>query len=61
MLQTLELHVFKGQHFQIEEAITPNGRVSCPKERFVVNQTLVFQIEFNDKSLALNKVQKHYH
>ncbi len=31
----------------------PKGGVSCSKDSFVVNQTLVFQIEFCGKSPAL--------
>ena len=31
----------------------PKGGVSCSKDSFVVNQTLVFQIKFCDKSPAL--------
>ena len=31
----------------------PKGGVSCSKDRFVVNQTLVFQIKFCGKSPAL--------
>jgi hypothetical protein len=31
----------------------PKGRVSCSKDSFVVNQTLVFQIKYCGKSPAL--------
>jgi hypothetical protein len=31
----------------------PKGGVSCSKDSFVVNQTLVFQIKFCGKSSAL--------
>jgi hypothetical protein len=31
----------------------PKGRVSCSKESFLINQTLVFQIKFCGKSPAL--------
>ena len=31
----------------------PKGGVSCSKDSFVVNQTLVFQIKFGSKSPAL--------
>jgi hypothetical protein len=31
----------------------PKGGFSCSKDSFVVNQTLVFQIKFCGKSLAL--------
>ncbi len=34
-------------------SIYPKGGVSCSKDSFVVNQTLVFQIKFSGKSPAL--------
>ncbi len=36
----------------------PKGGVSCSKESFVVNQTLVFQIKFCGKSTALRVAAK---
>ena len=36
----------------------PKGGVSCSKDNFVVNQTLVFQIEFCGKSPALRVAAK---
>jgi hypothetical protein len=36
----------------------PKGGVSCSKDRFVVNQTLVFQIKFCGKSPALRVAAK---
>ena len=36
----------------------PNGGVSCSKDNFVVNQTLVFQIKFCGKSPALRVAAK---
>ena len=36
----------------------PKGGVSCSKESFVVNQTLVFQIKFCGKSPALRVAAK---
>jgi hypothetical protein len=38
----------------------PKGGVSCPKESFVVNQTLVFQIKFCGKSPALRVAAKRW-
>ena len=38
----------------------PKGGVSCSKDSFVVNQTLVFQIKFCDKSPALRVAAKRY-
>ena len=36
------------------------GRVSCSKDIFVVNETLVFQIKFCGKSPALRITAKRY-
>ncbi|MFZ4672704.1 MAG: hypothetical protein ACOYLT_11920 [Flavobacterium sp.] len=36
----------------------PKGGVTCSKDRFVVNQTLVFQIKFCGKSPALRVAAK---
>ena len=38
----------------------PKGGVSCSKDSFVVNQTLVFQIKFCGKSPALRVAAKCY-
>jgi hypothetical protein len=38
----------------------PKGGVSCFKDSFVVNQTLVFQIKFCGKSPALRVAAKRY-
>jgi hypothetical protein len=38
----------------------PKGGVSCFKDSFVVNQTLVFQIKFCSKSPALRVAAKRY-
>ncbi len=38
----------------------PKGGVSCSKDSFVVNQTLVFQIKFCGKSPALRVSAKRY-
>lgn len=38
----------------------PKGGVSCSKDSFVVNQTLVFQIKFCGKSPALWVAAKRY-
>lgn len=48
-----------------KEAHTPNstypkGGVSCSKDSFLVNQTLVFQIKFCGKSPALRVAAKRY-
>ena len=36
----------------------PKGGVSCSKDRFVVNQTLGFQIKFSGESPALRVAAK---
>jgi hypothetical protein len=38
----------------------PKGGVSCFKDSFVVNQTLVFQIKFCGKSPALRVAAKRW-
>ena len=38
----------------------PKGGVSCSKDSFVVNGTLVFQIKFSGKSPALRVAAKRY-
>jgi len=38
----------------------PKGGVSCSKDSFVVNQTLVFQIKFCGKNPALRVAAKRY-
>ena len=48
-----------------EEALTanstyPKGEVSCSKDSFVVNQTLVFQIKFCGKSPALREAANRW-
>jgi hypothetical protein len=37
----------------------PKGGVSCSKDSFVVNQTLVFQIKFCGKSPDRSDIDKH--
>jgi hypothetical protein len=38
----------------------PNGGVSCSKDIFVLNQTLVFQIKFCGENPALRVAAKRY-
>ncbi len=38
----------------------PKGGVSCSKDSFMVNQTLVFQIKFCGKSPALRVAANRY-
>jgi hypothetical protein len=53
------------QHIDRRESTTgnstyPKGGVSCSKDSFVVNETLVFQIKFCGKSPALRVAAKRY-
>lgn len=47
-----------GQEGQTPNSTYPKGGVSCSKDSFVVNQTLVFQIKFCGKSPALRVAAK---
>lgn len=38
----------------------PKGGISCSKDSFGVNQTLVFQIKFGGKSPALRVIAKRW-
>jgi len=38
----------------------PKGGVSCSKDSFVVNESLVFQIKFSGKSPGLRVAAKRY-
>jgi hypothetical protein len=38
----------------------PKGGVSCSKDSFVVNQTLVFQIKFCGENRDFRQAQKRY-
>ena len=49
-----------GQEGQTPNSTYPKGGVSCSKDSFVVNQTLVFQIKFCGKSPALRVAAKRY-
>jgi hypothetical protein len=47
-----------GQRKTLYNSTYPKGGVSCSKDNFVVNQTLVFQIKFCGKSPALRVAAK---
>ena len=49
-----------GQESTGYNSTYPKGGVSCSKDSFVVNQTLVFQIKFCGKSPALRVAAKRY-
>ncbi len=50
----------KDQRITVFNYTYPNGGVSCSKDSFVVNQTLVFQIKFCGKSPAHRVAAKLY-
>jgi len=47
-----------GQIATFANSTYPKGGVSCSKDRFLVNQTLVFQMKFCGKSPALRVAAK---
>ena len=49
-----------GKIARLPNSTYPKGGVSCSKDSFVVNQTLVFQIKFCGKSSALRVASKRY-
>jgi hypothetical protein len=49
-----------GQRKTPYNSTYPKGGVSCSKDSFIVNQTLVFQIKFCGKSPALRVAAKRY-
>ncbi len=44
----------------VHNSTYPKGGVSCSKDSFVVNQTLVFQIMFSAKNPALRVAAKRW-
>lgn len=50
--------IFDRQESTGYNSTYPKGGVSCSKDSFVVNQTLVFQIKFCGKSPALRVAAK---
>jgi len=56
MILLTELKV--GQGKTPYNSTYPKGEVSCSKDSFVVNQTLVFQNKFCDKSPAIRVAAK---
>jgi hypothetical protein len=49
----MKLDIFVDREARTANITYPKGGVSCSKDSFVVNQTLVFQIKFYGKSPAL--------
>jgi len=52
--------MIKRQRKPATNSTYPKGGVSCSKDSFVVNQTLVFQIMFCGKSPALRLTANRY-
>jgi hypothetical protein len=57
-MQTTTKHV--GKEARFPNSTYPKGGVSCSKDSFVVNRTLVFQIKFCGKSPALRVAANRY-
>lgn len=53
-----DIKITDGQRSTGYNSTYPKGGVSCSKDSFVVNQTLVFQIKFCGKSPALRVAAK---
>ena len=51
--ENIELHRFGKKRTAAGNSTYPKGGVSCSKDSFVVNGSLVFQIKFCGKSPAL--------
>jgi len=54
------MKLFRQKESRTANSTYPKGGVSCSKDSFVVNQTLVFQIKFCGKSPALRVAAKRY-
>ena len=52
--------IFVDREARTANSTYPKGGISCSKDSFVVNQTLVFQIKFCGKSPALRVAAKRY-
>jgi hypothetical protein len=57
----LGLETYGRREARTDNSTYPKGGVSCSKDSFVVNQTLVFQIKFCGNSPALRVAAKRYH
>lgn len=56
----MKVYRYVGREERTHNSTYPKGGVSCSIDSFVVNQTLVFQIKFCGKSLALRVAAKRY-
>ncbi len=59
-MRKIETKMLGGQSKTAGNSTYPKGVVSCSKDSFVGNQTLVFQIKFCGKSPALRVAAKRY-
>jgi len=57
---TMDRHSKTAEKQRRHNSTYPKGGVSCSKDSFVGNQTLVFQIKFCGKSPALRVAAKRY-
>ena len=58
--RTMDRHDTTEKEQRRHNSTYPKGGVSCSKDSFVVNQTLVFQIKFCGKTPALRVAAKRY-
>jgi hypothetical protein len=56
----MRLYKNDGQKARTANSTYPKGGVSCSKDSFVVNQTLVFQMKFYGESPALRVAAKRW-
>ena len=54
------MHILADKRKATHNSTYPKGGVSCSKDSFVVNQTLVFQIKFCGKSPAIRVAAKRW-
>jgi len=60
MTANLDGHCYVDGEARTDNSTYPKGGVSCSKDSFVVNGSLVFQIKFCGKSPALRVAAKRY-
>jgi hypothetical protein len=60
MMSNCKLNRYIGKEERTHNSTYPKGGVSCSKDSFVVNRTLVFQIKFCGEIPALRVAAKRY-
>ena len=60
MTTNIDRLTFMAREARTAISTYPKGGVSCSKDSFVLNQTLVFQIKFCGKSPALRVAANRY-